>query len=411
MASDDSEFKQGARPLAAAVIGTACGAMTLTTYSQGFFVGPVTAQFGWSTAQFFLGFTIMNLLGIVSAPLVGALGQKYGLRVWGIAGLVGHALGYILLSYNPNSLPLWYLTWALISFLGAGSLPIIWTSVLNGWFVKNRGKAVGITMAGTGIGAFLLPPIVEFLIADYGWRIAYRAIGVGAMAIALPFVFFWFREKYAEPSQDGKTAVQGWGLTRKEALGTRRFWTLALVLLLTVFVVVGLLSNFERIMVEKGYERDIIAIFAAVLGVTVILARLCVGALVDKFWAPVVAVAAFAFPILGLFALLNLPATMTVGVCTAIAIGIASGAELDLLAYLTSKYFGPRNYTEIFGAVFAMFVIGAGFAPPVFGALAENTGSYSAPLYLAITCLLVAIPLFLSLGRYPDEALAESARH
>ena len=231
------------------------------------------------------------------------------------------------------------------------------------------------------------------------------------MAIALPFIFFWFREKSAAPLQDGKANPQSWGLTRKQALRTRRFWTLALVLLLTVFVVIGLLSNFERIMVEKGFERDFIAIFAAILGVTVILARLCVGALVDRFWAPAVAVAAFTFPILGLLALLNLPATLAVGVGVAIAIGIASGAELDLLAYLTGKYFGPQSYTEIFGAVFAMFVIGGGFAPPVFGALAENTGSYSVPLYLAITCLMVAIPLFLSLGRYPEETLAESARH
>ncbi|MEP0605856.1 MAG: MFS transporter [Marinomonas sp.] len=384
-----------------------CGAMTLTTYSQGFFVGPVTEEFGWSIAQFFLGFTVMSLLGLFAAPLVGSLAQKYGIRTLGIAGLIGHALGYILLSFNPNSLPLWYLTWALISFLAAGSLPIIWTSVLNGWFVKNRGKAVGITMAGTGIGAFLLPPIVEFLIADYGWRFAYRAIGAGAMLIALPFVFFWFQEKPSGPVEGTENPAQSWGLTRKEALRTGKFWTLAVVLLLTVFVVVGLLANFEQILSEKGYERGTIAIFAALLGISVIVARVGVGALVDRFWAPAVAAVAFIIPIMGILLIIYAPPSMAVGVGIAVAIGIASGAELDLLAYLTSKYFGPRNYTEIFGGIFAMFAIGAGVAPPIFGAMAESTGSYHAPLYLGMGCLAMTIVLYLSLGRYPDEALRE----
>ena len=224
-----SEFKQGAKPLAAALIGTMCSAMTLTTYSQSFFVGPVTDEFGWSIPEFFLGFTTMSLLGLVAAPLIGSLAQKYGIRTLGMAGLVGHALGYLLLSVNPNSLPLWYLTWGLISFLAAGSLPIIWTSALNGWFVKNRGKAVGITMAGTGIGAFLLPPIVELLISEFGWRYAYRAVGLGAAAVALPFVFFWFREKSSDEDRGVSEPNHSWGMTRKEAMKTLKFWTLALV--------------------------------------------------------------------------------------------------------------------------------------------------------------------------------------
>jgi MFS family permease len=401
------EFSRGAKPLAAALIGTMCGAMTLTTYSQGFFVGPVTEEFGWSVPQFFLGFTIMSLAGLIAAPLVGSLAQKYGIRALGMIGLIGHALGYVLLSFNPSSLPLWYLTWLLISFLAAGSLPIIWTSVLNGWFVKNRGKAVGITMAGTGIGAFILPPIVEFLIADYGWRVAYRGIAISATAVAFPFIYFWFREKRGDIVSEEISNARNWGPTRKEAVKTIKFWTLGAVLFLTVFVVVGLLSNFEQIMTSQGVGRDMVAKYAAIIGVTVIAARLCVGALADRFWAPAIAAICFSIPIIGILLLIHAPITLPIGILIAFSIGWASGAELDLLAYLTSKYFGPKNYTEIFGGIFALFAIGAGIAPPIFGIMAEKTGSYSAPLYLAIACLVIAISLYLTLGRYPDEALAE----
>lgn len=402
-----SEFSKGAGPLFAAIIGTMCGLITITNYSQGFFVDPIIAEFGWTPGQFFLGFTVMMCAGLITAPIIGSLAQKYGIRTIGMVGLIGHAIGYFLISLNPSSLPLWYASWALLAVLAAGSLPIIWTSVLNGWFVKNRGKAVGITMAGTGIGAFLLPPFVESIIAEYGWRAAYQSIGIGALLISLPIVFLLFRENQSALSERDGNNVQAWGMTRGEAMGSARFWILGAVLFLTVFVVVGLLSNFERIVGAKGIERSTIAAIATVIGVTVILGRLLVGALVDRFWAPGVASFFFTLPIVAILLLIHAPFTMTTGVIIAIFIGLAAGAELDLLAYLTSKYFGPKHYAKIFGGIFAFFTVGAGIAPPVFGEMAAATGSYSAPLYLSISILVSCIALFLMLGRYPDQAVAE----
>lgn len=402
-----SEFSRGAGPLFAATIGTMGGIMTLTNYSQGFFVGPVITEFGWTPGQFFLGFTIFMCAGLITAPTVGSLGQRYGIRTLGMIGLVGHALGYVIISLNPGSLPLWYASWALLAVLGAGSLSVIWTAVLNGWFIKNRGAAVGITMAGTGIGAFILPPIVEYLIANHGWRTAYQGIGIGALIISLPIVYFLFRENKQPTSATSAPPDQAWGLTRGEAMGTTRFWILGAVLFLTAFVVVSLLSNFERIVGAKGVDRGTIAMVAAVMGVTVIVGRLLVGALVDRFWAPAVAATFFVLPITAMLLLINVPFSIPIGIVIAIFIGLAAGAELDLLAFLTSKYFGPRHYAKIFGAIFAFFTVGAGIAPPIFGQLAAATGSYSAPLYGGIVVLAISILLFLMLGKYPEEAISE----
>ena len=215
-----NEFRKGWGPLLAATVGTMCGLLTITNYSQGFFVGPVTAEFGWSVPQFFFSFTISSCLGLLTAPIVGSLAMKYGIKRLGIVGLIGHAIAYVLLSFNNGSLTLWYLTFALLAVLAAGSLPIIWTSVLNGWFVKNRGKAVGITMTGTGFGAFLLPPITEFLISNYGWRVAYQGIGIGALVLSLPVVLLLFKENKQTDTNDSRTTntATSWGMTRAEAL-------------------------------------------------------------------------------------------------------------------------------------------------------------------------------------------------
>lgn len=400
-----NEFSNGWKPLFAATIGTMCGIFTLTNYSQGFFVGPVTSEFGWSPSQFFLSYTVLMCFGLLTGPIIGSITEKAGLRTVGVVGLIGHSIAYMLLSFNTGSLPLWYASWALVAILGAGSLPIIWTGVLNGWFTKHRGKAIGITMAGTGLGAFLLPPVVEFLISNYGWRTAYRGIGLGALLISLPIVIALFRENTGGAAAGGtsETAKKAaiWGMTRGDAMRTARFWILGVVLFVTVIVIAGLLSNFARIMTEKGFDRSSIATIAAVMGLTVIAGRILVGALVDRFWAPGVAACFFILPTVALLLLINTEVTFATGMFIAILIGLAAGAELDLLAFLTSKYFGAAHYPAIFGAIIAFFTVGAGIAPPLFGAVAQAYQGYTVMLSISVALLLISILLFLALGKYP----------
>ena len=402
-----SEFRNGWKPLFAATIGTMCGIFTLTMYTQGFFVGPVTSEFGWSASQFFLSYTVLLCFGLVTGPTVGSLVEKYGLRKIGVFGLVGHSFGYVLLSFNTGSLTYWYASFAVLAILGAGSLPIVWTGVLNGWFQKNRGKAIGITMAGTGLGAFILPPIVEFLISNYGWRTGYRVLGIGAFVVSLPIVLTLFREKTNKSSAGGPSLDNNglvfWGMTRSQAMRTTSFWILSAVLFLTVIVIAGVLSNFERIMTSKGLDRSTIATIAAVLGFTIIVGRLTAGVLVDRFWAPGVAACFFVMPTIGLLMLSGDNITFSYAILIAVLIGLAAGAELDLLAFLTSKYFGPAHYPAIFGAIIAFFTVGGGIAPPIYGAAAKSLGGYSTVLTASAAALAVSIGLFLMLGRYPDE--------
>jgi len=400
-----NEFRQGWGALLAATIGMMCGLLTVTNYTQGFFIGPVTSEFGWTPAQFFFGFTIASCLGLITAPLVGALASRFGIRFLGLAGLVGHAIAYVLISMNDGSLMMWYLSFALLAFLAAGSLPVIWTAVLNGWFVQNRGKAIGFTMAGTGLGAFVLPPVVEFLISNYGWRTAYQGVGLGALALSFPIVFALFKEKSATAEgSSGEDGEPHWGMTRGQAVRDYRFWLLGSVLFMTVFVIIGLLSNLERILTARGMERADIATIASFLGLTIIFGRLLVGFLVDRVWAPAVASTFLLLPIVAMLLMQFAEPSLALGLVIGVSIGLAAGAELDMLAYLTGRYFGPAHYPAVFGCVFAFFTVGAGIAPALFGLGAEVFGGYGLVLNGAIGLLVLSIIFYLMMGRYPEES-------
>lgn len=397
------EFKKGWGALLAATVGMIFGIMTATNYSQSFFVGAVTTEFGWSRPQFFLSYTVLMCMGLICGPIIGSLAGKHGVRMLGIIGLVGHAIGYVVISFNNGSLLFWYLSFALLAILGAGSLPIVWTAILNDYFSKHRGKAIGITMTGTGIGALVLPPITTFLIDTYGWRTAYQAIGIGSVLISLPIVFTLFRPKLITSNEDMKKVTDNsWGIDRNEAMKTKQFWILGAVLFLTVIVLVGLLSNFKPILESKGLDGSTIAWVASVLGLSIMVGRLLVGALVDRFWAPAVASLIFFMPIISILLLVLMPGSVLVAVLVAITLGLAAGAELDLLAFLTSKYFGPRYYARVFGCIFAFFAVGAGIGPPIYGGIGQAQG-YDSILLVSIGALVLSILLFLLMGKYPKQ--------
>lgn len=402
------EFKKGWGALLAATIGTMCGLLTITVYTQGFFVGPVTSEFGWSPPQFFFGFTVMMCMGFFCGPLIGSIAAKQGLKKIGIIGLIGHCASYFLISFNTGSPVMWYISFALLAVLGAGSLPIIWTAVLNDWFFKHRGKAIGITMMGTGIGAFILPPIADYVISNYGWRMGYRALGLGALLLSLPIVIVFFKRNLEEASAHVTQTVASWGLTRAEALKTRKFWILSIVLFISVFVVVGFLSNFKLIMVSKGIDESDVPWLASIMGLSVILGRISVGILVDRYWAPAVAAVFFSFPIIAILLLLNLPTSINVAIIFAFTVGLATGAELDFLAYMTSRYFGTKYYSEVFGCVYAFFTVGSGLSPTLSSSIAQSVG-YDGLLTFFVWALIATVILFLTLGRYPEIQTHEAA--
>ena len=152
----------------------------------------------------------------------------------------------------------------------------------------------------------------------------------------------------------------------------------------------------------RGLARADIASIAAIMGLTVIVGRLLVGVLVDKFWAPAVASVFIVMPIIAMLLMKYGDPSMGTGIVIGIAIGLAAGAELDMLAYLTGRYFGPAHYPAVFGGIFAFFTVGAGIAPPLFGAGAAAWQGYGMVLNGSIGLLVLSIILYLMLGKYPD---------
>ncbi len=393
--------------MAGSLLGAGCGLSSISFYTHSVFVAPISNDTGWSRGDVQFGVTIMILMAIVTAPVVGLLIDRFGARKIALISMPLYGLTLASLGLSTDSLWTYYVAWAVMSILAAGTLPVTWTRVVNSWFDRYRGIALGITLAGTGIAATFGPTYATWLVGEFGWRTAYMLIAVTITAIGFPAVYFLFRQPdtYAVVAHvdvaDQPVVNPVKGLAPGEALRGYRFWALSIGLVLAAAGISGLITNAVPMLIDQGLTAADAARYAGLIGVSVIVGRLVVGALVDRFWAPLVAAIFLSAPaIAALMLSAAAPPAFIISV-SMVLIGLAAGAELDLMAFLVSRYFGLKHYGALYGALYVSFSIGAGLAPVTFGKVFDAVGSYGPVLTIVAAMSAGGGLLMLTLGRYP----------
>lgn len=399
MSADVNEFRRDHawRIVLAAWLGVALGLTALPFYTLGIFAKPLAAEFGWSRSVIQSGITF-SMLGVVcSAWAAGWLIDRFGVRPVALASQAGLALGFLGLAAQTGSTTLWQANWFLFAILGVGTTPLTWSRGIASWFSKQRGMALGIALSGTGATALIAPPLLNKVVAAYGWRGGYVAVAAAIVLVAMPAIWLLFREK---PRADAAGAKQpeGEGMSLGEALRTRHFWLLIVGFWAICSTVAGLIPNLMPMLTDGGLSMAEAASYASLLGLMVMAGRLVAGWLLDRFWGPLVALILLTPPA---FACLLLAWQQWPGLAVML-IGLTAGAEFDLIAYLCLRYFGTRNFGQIYAWQWTGFSLATGAGPVAFAWIFDSTGSYQQALY-ASALLLVAGPLLLlGLGRYPS---------
>jgi len=395
-----AEFRMGWKPLVGAMLGVSAGLTGIVFYTHGVFVLSITEEFGWSRGATQFAFSFVMMSAALTGPLIGGLSDKYGARRVALISMFALSLSFASLSLTTDNILVYYALWILMSVIAAGTFPVTWTRGVNSWFDKSRGLALGMTMMGTGLVAAVGPSYAAWLIESFGWREAYQAIGATLLVVAFPVAYFFFQER-DEKDVAIHSSSANTGVTLREALADYRFWAMGIALLFICYGVGGLITNLVPMLTDKGLPLDYAVEKAGLVGIMVIVGRLVVGYLIDRVWAPGVACVFLILPAASCLILAqSMPSGLMISI-SALAIGLAAGAELDVIAYMSSRYFGLKNYGKIYGAQFVFFAVGSGAAPAVFGWSQDVTGSYELILYSTAALFVVGSLLMLVMGPYP----------
>jgi MFS family permease len=402
--------------LLAGVFGVACGASPIPFNVIGFTIQPMIAEFGWSRTQILFPITIFGVIASLLAPFFGSLADKHGVRKVALYSLAAFGLSFAAIALTPtaaatSTLYIYYALWVLVGLVGIGSTPVTWSRAINLWFFKRRGLALGILLLGTSLAAIVVPKIAVWGIESYGWRAMFAIVALLPLLVALPVGYWLFREPRPEERPAGINSASGrlTGVSLGTALKDYRFWLIwaSIAIIATAFG--GAFINMPAMLSDRGLEAQTAASVMGILGLGIFCGRIITGALLDRFWQGVVAFPLLCLPAISCYILLGDSITFPLAAIAGFLLGFAAGAESDLIAYLTGRYFGMANYGKIYGMLYMPFGLFSATSPLLYAYVRDTSGSYDPILSVAIFGFVIGGGLLVLLGKYPasfpdDEA-------
>lgn len=399
----ENEFSAGWRIVLGAFVGLFFSIGTLVIYSFGLFVPEFVKEFGWSRGQISLALTVFNYSIVIASPLYGIAIDRFGARAAILMSTLLFAPCYLALAFIGDSLIQFYGVFALMAILGGGTLPVSYSRLIIGWFDRSRGLALGLSLVGVGVGAAVLPPFTQYVIGTFGWRSAAMVLSGGILLISLPVAALLLRDPDRQVPQVPASRSTGLGA---EMMRSRPFWVLLIFSVASGIFLIGMVTNFVPVLIDRGVEASSAAKFASVMGVSVIVGRVGIGFLVDRIFAPRVIFCLYLAPITALIVLLNASAEFSF-FFAGMAFGLSLGAEVDVIAYMVSRYFPREKFGLLYGVMFGAFTVGAANGPLLLGVMFDRDGSYDSALaILAVVAGFTALLTFL-MPRFERPDVAE----
>ncbi len=404
--------------------------MAIINNTTSFYMTPVCEQFGFSIASFSICYSFAAIGAAAGAIVAGILINKLPLRLMMTLGIILTAACFAGLSIATQ---LWqfYILLCFADFgMGlASNIPL--TTMLSNWYVDKRGTMTGVVFAGMGVGGVIFSILVEKWILNLSWQSATVISGVIILIIALPVCLFLFYKKpedigqtafvYPEGSgkkhekaaEEKKDAVQADddGVSKGEALRSPVFYILSAGLLCLGLIAAGVMVHVPNFLYEIGMNAGVTM---AILSAVAIVGTFVSGVIFDKL-GPVkgMLVAAGAF-ILGMICLYCATQIQWLVYLMALFVGFSICIGTTGPPLLTSAVFGTKDYSSLFGILYALFLVGCMAGPVFSGAIFDLSGNYG-PVWLIFIAVAAVMFLFcawaVASGRKLRHKLASAKEH
>lgn len=405
-----------------AAVSLLLGPIPISVFSFAVFLKPLSLEFHSSRGAVSLAFTLHATTTALTLPFAGRLIDRFGpRRMILVSSLLA---GLVFLSANLCSGKIWqlYLFYAACGVASCGVAPVSYCDVISHWFDRRRGIALGFIMAGMGAGAVVMPSAVHSVITKFGWRAAFGCSGAVILLISLPLLWLFLKEKPEQMGLEPDGGGDGFarssppdsdsGMSFGEAARTPTLWLLLCAFILVSSSVSGCTAHIVAILADYGVSARTAAFATSIFGCGLLVGRAGSGYLMDRFFAPHFAAVIFGCAAAGM-GLLRIADAQSVAFAAAFAVGLGLGAEIDIMAFLTSRYFGLRSFGAITGFLFAAFGLASGSGAYLMGAGFDRTGSYALPLTVFSIATLAGAALMMRLGPYryrkslPDHQQSE----
>lgn len=361
-------------------------------------------EFSWTRAQTAAAMTISLMVGGLTAPIVGRLIDRYGSRtIMAICAILA-GLGYVMMS-RVSSLWQYYLWYGLVVGLAMSGSYVVPAAIVNHWFIKKRGLALGLVFSAFGVAQMAVPPLATQLLGIFGWRVSYIYIGIGVFI--LTFLAALYLRDFprdvglmpdGEKKSDEKDKIAAWGFTLRQAISTPGYWLLIVVWF--VFAIPTYIMGVHLIPYATDVKIDPMkaASIFAVIGSFNIAGRIIFGHLCDRWGNKPVVYISFATVFIAMLIMAGARDLWVFYLVGALYGTFFSGVDIAIIK-ITGDFFGNKSIGAIMGTTGLAWRMGAAGGTVMAGFIFDITRSYASAFLLSALSMLVSLAVSFFLFR------------
>ena len=372
--------------------------------SASLYLTPISQDLGIGMGDLTLYLSVSSVVTLLFLPFAGKLIAKYDIRTLIIVAILLQAGAYIAFSFM-NSVWGWYVFAVPLSVGGTFITVIVGPVLINQWFKKRNGLALGILTATGGILGAIAQPIIGSLIVSNGWRFSYAAMGIAGIALVVISTFVFIKKMAPEKGlgpyglddeendstkEETQQASEESGVTFAAARKSSSFYAL-MIFFFFITAISSFMMHIPTYIVDSGLTQEFAGNAMGIYMLGVVLASLVIGFLNDKLGTKNTTILTMILGIASVLILLYAAASPVMIIIALILFAFVTSGIGIIAPALTSSLFGNREYSQIYSNVSLGLAIASIVALPAYGYIFQFTGSYAGGLYAILVMLIINI--------------------
>lgn len=377
-----------------------------STYAWSVYRNPILQETGWDQAPVAFAFSLAIFCLGLSAAFMGNLVEQYGPRLTGTVSAILYASGNMLTGLAIDRKEIWllYIGYGVIGGLGLGAGYITPISTIIKWFPDKRGMATGFAIMGFGFASLLTSLIAQWLIETEGLVATFYLLGLIYLIVMLFASQLIIKPTAAEIAILDKKRLQNnsyliEGMTAKEALKTKSFYCLWVILFINITCGLGLISVVAPMAQDlTGMSPEMSAIVVGAMGIFNGFGRLVWASLSDYIGRRVTVILLFLVSIIMTISLIFAHSSLIFMISIA-TLMTCYGAGFSLIPPYLSDLFGAKELATLHGYILTAWAIAALTGPMLLSITVEWTHNYLLTLCVFIVLYILGLMVALRLKK------------
>ena len=382
-----------------------CGVLALFGVSAlygstfGLFLLPLQQNLGWSRGEIAFSLTLSTLFTPLVAPLTGWVIDKVPLRPLILTGVLLQSANFAAFSFMDGSVWFYYGLCLLLMITAAGASLLSLAKLVQGWFDKSMGRALGLLFACGAVGAIIHPLWTQAVITHFGWRQAFLVMSALSLLMCGMAALLLVRERVPRsastltplPSQvSAETQSVSSNVNSPQSMAAflqdSIWWKLALFNMLFALGVGAIFMHFAALLQDRGVTPGQAALAMSLVGLGGLLGNVLAGWLVDRMPAARLAVIVMVAPMIATL-IIYAGGGLWVSIAAAGLLGLCSGGDNSVSILLARRYFSAETFGRASATQMVAMAAGGGVSPWIAGLVHDRTGNYDIALLMAAACM------------------------